>query len=100
MHGSAIADVMLFDEAVEDLGEAHAPEPASAAERALGRTARVLFFSTFGTEAQRQARQAHGERDLKITKMEPLLPRLLPEPAATLAINLLQQRSGGNHLAS
>ncbi|KAL4161449.1 hypothetical protein PRNP1_002003 [Phytophthora ramorum] len=59
-----------------------------------------VSFSFQRSAPKRNAKQDKLTRDLKITKMEPLLPRLLPEPAATLAINLLQQRSGGNHLAS
>jgi hypothetical protein len=41
------------------------------------------------------------QRDLKVTKMEPLQPQLLPEPAATFAIGLLQQQqdSDGSHPA-
>ncbi|CAI5724921.1 unnamed protein product [Hyaloperonospora brassicae] len=100
-YGSTIADAIMFDEATEAL----LGVPAWRMKRellwkypALPQVLEQLVvglrvsFSFQQPPPKRNAKQGHFTRDLKIIQIEPLIPQLLPKPAAILALKLLQQR--------
>ncbi|KAG3109929.1 hypothetical protein PI124_g11079 [Phytophthora idaei] len=108
LYGSTVADAMLFDEAAESLLGVPASEMKSELLPKYPSLPQVLeellvglhvSFSFQRPAPKRNAKHVQFMRDLKVAKMEPLIPQLLPEPAAKLAVNLLRQcPSGGKHL--
>ncbi|KAG6578067.1 Replication factor A, C-terminal [Phytophthora cinnamomi] len=109
VYGSTVADAMLFDEVAESLLGVpasrlksemlpkHPSLPQVLEELLVGLR---VSFSFQRPAPKRTAKQVQFTRDLKIVKLAPLLPQLLPEPAAIFAVNLLQQRSSGDHFAT
>ncbi|TDH73384.1 hypothetical protein CCR75_006401 [Bremia lactucae] len=107
LYESTVADAMLFDEVAEALLGVSAmtmkndlllkyPDLHLVLKELL--VGLHVSFSFQRPLPKRNSKHAHLTRDLKITKIEPLVPQLLPEPAATLAIKLLRQQQEGKHL--
>ncbi|KAL3666037.1 hypothetical protein V7S43_008830 [Phytophthora oleae] len=107
LYGSTVADAVLFDEVAEALLGVPASKMQSEILPKYPNLPHVLeellvglrvSFSFQRQAPKRNTNYAQFTRDLKITSIEPLIPQLLPEPAATFAIKLLQQHSSGGDL--
>ncbi|CEG46224.1 Replication factor A, C-terminal [Plasmopara halstedii] len=95
--GSKVVDAMLFDEVAEALLGVSALNMKSNLLFKYPTLPQVLkellvgLHVSFSFQRPAPKKSKHFQRDLKITKIEPLIPQLLPEPAAKLAINLIDQ---------
>lgn len=107
LYGSTVADAVLFDEVATALLGVPASKMQSEILSKYPNLPHVLdellvglrVSFTFQHQApKRNANHAQFTRDLKITSIEPLIPQLLPEPAVTFAIKILQQHLSGGDL--